>query len=154
MESHQIEEAILSAQHALAAWLEAWVAKDWDSLAELTQVMLSGTATTMRAVILTLKLRNLQSYWSPTVKEYMELRDKPGLAWVDFIVEATRPREIFIARVLMDEGKWKVNAISTTRRLPESMRRCETAEQIEAARNPEKTRKEQGNATDGTDPTK
>ena len=111
-----------AAKETLTKWLQAWVEKDWERMAELTACASGDVEGRASLLAVNFRHRWAYSYEEPIFKNGGE-DDQPDavpVGWADFEVR-TRPvdgewTEVFTARVVGVAGKWRVNAHSTMNR--------------------------------------
>ncbi len=111
-----------AAKETLTKWLQAWVEKDWERMAELTQCCTAEIDGRAPVIAAAFNHRWAESYEEPIFKDGREETppsDVP-IGYADFEVrvcrEDGRGTELFTARVVGVAGKWRVNAISTMTR--------------------------------------
>lgn len=123
-----------AAKETLTKWLQAWVEKDWERMAELTVCTTDEVEGRAPLIAVTFGHRWASSYEEPIFKNGREETppDDVPIGYADFGVRVCREdgagTELFTARVVGVAGKWRVNAISTMNRtlepaLPGRLRR-------------------------------
>ncbi len=106
----------------LTEWLDAWVARDWRRMAELTMSLASDVDARARLLAANFRHRTIMNHTEPQFTEGNEqnLPDEGPVGFADFKVAVNlgddRGTESFVARVVGVDNVWKVNATSTTRR--------------------------------------
>lgn len=111
-----------AAKETLTKWLQAWVEKDWERMAELTAGITEDVMGRARLLAVNFRHRWVTNYEKPIFKNGREedLPDDVPVAFADFEVRVGlvdgAGTELFTARVVGVSGKWRVNATSTTNR--------------------------------------